>query len=113
MQGLHTLLTSIAYHAQTDGQSERTNQTVEIAVRFLLATNLDLDIVASLPVIQFQLNNSANASTGLSPNEIVYGFKIRDSIYSLSESQSEEKDLSTTRLQYRQDVSDAISYANA
>ncbi len=31
------LLTSNAYHPQTDGQSERTNQTVEISIRFFLS----------------------------------------------------------------------------
>ncbi|EON65796.1 hypothetical protein W97_05035 [Coniosporium apollinis CBS 100218] len=35
------LLTSTAYHAQTDGQSERTNQTVEIALRYFVTSNLD------------------------------------------------------------------------
>jgi transposase InsO family protein len=33
------LLMSTAYHPQTDGQSERTNQTVEIALRFFLSEN--------------------------------------------------------------------------
>ena len=31
------MLTTMAYQAQTDGQSERTNQTVEIALRYYVA----------------------------------------------------------------------------
>ena len=37
------LLMSTAYHPQTDGLSERTNQTIEIALRFLISENPDID----------------------------------------------------------------------
>ena len=36
------LLYSTAYHPQTDGQSERTNQTVKIALRFYFDTLIDI-----------------------------------------------------------------------
>ena len=39
------LLTSTAYHPQTDGQSERTNQTVEIAIRFYVTSHSNINSV--------------------------------------------------------------------
>jgi len=36
-----SMLTAIAYHPQMDGQSECMNQTIEIALQFLLAEHLD------------------------------------------------------------------------
>lgn len=75
-----TLLHSTAYHPQTDGQSERTNQTVEIALRYYLARYPDgaMEWQHVLPQLTFTLNNSVNASTNASPNEICYGFKPRE-----------------------------------
>ena len=68
------LLYSTAYHPQTDGQSEKTNQTVEIMLRFFLATlENPADWLRCLPQIQSVLNNS-KTSTNKTPNEIVYGF---------------------------------------
>jgi len=68
------LLYSTAYHPQTDGQSEKTNQTVEIMLRFFIATlEKPTEWLRCLPRIQSELNNS-KASTGSTPNEVVYGF---------------------------------------
>ena len=36
------ILASTAWHPQTDGQSERTNQTIEVAMRFYLTTRVDV-----------------------------------------------------------------------
>lgn len=67
------LLYSVAYHPQTDGLSKRTNQTVEIALRFLISTLEHPNRwPETLPRIQRGFNNSA--STGPSPNEVAYGF---------------------------------------
>lgn len=46
------LLTSTAYHLQTDRLSERTNQTVKIALRFLITNNPDVNWVLALPALQ-------------------------------------------------------------
>ena len=69
------LLYSTAYHPQTDGQSERTNQTVEIALRFYMAAMEDAtEWPEVLPRIQRHFNNSTSAATGKTPNEASYGF---------------------------------------
>lgn len=69
------LLYSTAYHPQTDGASERTNQTIEIALRYYLGTIIDpTQWPEALPKLQFDMNNSRSAPTGKTPNEIVYGF---------------------------------------
>ena len=75
-----SLLTSTAYHPQTDGQSERTNQTVENALRDLLTSYPVSDWAEFLPFLQGSLNNSTNSTTGQAPNELAYGFKVRDSL---------------------------------
>lgn len=53
------LLTATSYHPQTDGQSERSNQTVEIALRYL-TVEYDEPWVDKLPGRQLVLNNSTN-----------------------------------------------------
>ena len=68
------LLFSIAYYPQTDGQLERTNQTVEIAIRMGIADNLDLKWTDLLLLLQYNLNNTLAVIIGRSPNELVYGF---------------------------------------
>src|SRR5438045_8945624 len=65
------LLYSTAYHPQTDGQSEKTNQTVEIMLRFFIATlEKPTEWLWCLPRIQSELNNS-KASTGSTPEKLI------------------------------------------
>ena len=72
------LLYSTAYHPQTDGASERTNQTVEIALRFFVhAMDDPLRWPEVLPRIQSLLNNTSSSTTRKTPNEIAYRFSPR------------------------------------
>jgi len=57
------LLTSTAYHPQTDCLSERTNQTVEIALRYEISSSPSADWVAMLPSLQSAINNSVHSAT--------------------------------------------------
>ena len=57
---------SSAYHPQTDGQTERLNQTLEQNLRCLFST-LSSDWVSCLSIAEFAYNNLEHSSTGFSP----------------------------------------------
>ena len=67
---------STAYHPQTDGQSERTIQTLEDMLR---ACVLDFKVQwdECLPLCEFAYNNSYHSSIGMSPFEALYGRRCR------------------------------------
>lgn len=71
--------TTTAYHPQSDGQSECTNQIAEIALRYATERDPNIDFKDFLPAFKRIFNNSPNSSTGRSPNEIIYRFKLTDS----------------------------------
>lgn len=80
-EGLGTKLNfSTAFHPQTDGQSERTIQTLEDMLRACI-----LDLGGSwekhLPLIEFAYNNSFHSSIGMPPYKALYGRKCRSPIY--------------------------------
>ena len=64
---------STAYHPQTDGQSERTNQEVEQVLRTVVNFHQD-DWVDWLPVVEFALNNRYKTSLKTTPFYASYGF---------------------------------------
>lgn len=101
------LLYSTAYHPQTDGASERTNQTVEIALRYLISTLEDeRDWVRSCTAIQNAFNNLRNAGTGMTPNEVCLGFTPNLSLIA-RDVYTQELNLTNARV----DVADALELA--
>nr|GEZ73605.1 reverse transcriptase domain-containing protein [Tanacetum cinerariifolium] len=70
---------SIAYHPKTDGQSERTIQTLEDMLR-ASAINFGNDWVNHFPLVEFSYNNSYHASIKAAPFEALYGRKCRSPI---------------------------------
>ncbi|KAH9763231.1 Endonuclease [Citrus sinensis] len=70
---------STAFHPQTDGQFERTIQTLEDMLR---ACVLDLSggWEEHLMLIEFAYNNSFHSSIGMAPFEALYGRKCRSPI---------------------------------
>ncbi|GJU41303.1 putative reverse transcriptase domain-containing protein [Tanacetum coccineum] len=83
-QALHKALgtrldMSTAYHPETDGQSERTIQTLEDMLRACV-----LDFGKSwdrhLPLVEFSYNNSYHTSIKAAPFEALYGRKCRSPI---------------------------------
>ncbi|XP_073224713.1 uncharacterized protein [Cicer arietinum] len=80
-QGLHSALgtnlrMSSAYHPQTDGQTERTNQSLEDLLRAcVLEQNGSWD--SFLPLIEFTYNNSFHSNIGMTPFEALCGRRCR------------------------------------
>ena len=71
---------STAFHPPTDGQTERTIQTLQDMLRACV-----LDFQGSwskyLPLIEFAYNNSYQATIGIAPYEMLYGRKCRSPIH--------------------------------
>nr|GEY59480.1 reverse transcriptase domain-containing protein [Tanacetum cinerariifolium] len=69
---------STAYHPETDGQSERTIQTLEDMLR-ACAIDFGKGWVNHLPLVEFSYNNSYHATIKAAPFEALYGRKCRAS----------------------------------
>nr|GEV38018.1 putative reverse transcriptase domain-containing protein [Tanacetum cinerariifolium] len=70
---------STAYHPETDGQSERTIQTLEYMLRACVI-DIGKGWVNHLSLIEFSYNNSYHASIKATPFEALYGRKCRSPI---------------------------------
>ncbi|GJU12733.1 putative reverse transcriptase domain-containing protein [Tanacetum coccineum] len=70
---------STAYHPQTDGQSERTIQTLEDMLRACVM-DFRKGWDRHLPLIEFSYNNSYHTSIKAAPFEALYGRKCRSPI---------------------------------
>nr|GFC57676.1 putative reverse transcriptase domain-containing protein [Tanacetum cinerariifolium] len=71
---------SAAYNPETDGQSERTIQTLEDMLR-ACAIDFGKGWVNHLPLVKFSYNNSYHASIKAAPFEALYGRKCRSPVY--------------------------------
>ncbi|GKB74816.1 hypothetical protein Tco_0936228 [Tanacetum coccineum] len=83
-QSLHEALgtqlnLSTAYHPQTDGQSERTIQTLEDMLRACVI-DFGNGWDRHLPLVEFSYNNSYHTSIKAAPFEALYGRKCRSPI---------------------------------
>nr|GFA27791.1 transposon Ty3-G Gag-Pol polyprotein [Tanacetum cinerariifolium] len=70
---------SIAYHPETDGQSERTIQTLEDMLR-ACAIDFRKGWENHLPLVEFSYNNSYHASIKAAPFKALYGQKCRSHV---------------------------------
>ncbi|KAF8694651.1 hypothetical protein RHS03_08150, partial [Rhizoctonia solani] len=63
---------SLAYHPESDGQTERVNQFIKFYLRSYVAANHS-DWVTWLPLAEYAYNNARHLATGKTPFELVYG----------------------------------------
>ncbi|GJV49342.1 putative reverse transcriptase domain-containing protein [Tanacetum coccineum] len=70
---------STAYHPQTNGQSERTIQTLKDMMR-ACAIDFGKGWVNHFPLVEFLYNNSYHASIKTAPFEALYGRKFRSPV---------------------------------
>nr|GFA60554.1 putative reverse transcriptase domain-containing protein [Tanacetum cinerariifolium] len=70
---------STAYHPETNGQSERTIQTLEDMLR-ACAIDFGKGWVNHLPLVEFSYNNSYHATIKAVPFEALYGQKYRSPV---------------------------------
>ncbi|KAK7912657.1 hypothetical protein WMY93_012868 [Mugilogobius chulae] len=81
--GIRRLRTT-PYHPQTDGLTERFNQTLKQMLRkFVNNTGTDWD--QWLPYLLFAYREVPQASTGFSPFELLYGHEMRERLEKMSE----------------------------
>jgi hypothetical protein len=71
---------SSAYHPLTDGQTERTIQSLEDLLRACVLEQ-GVSWVKSLPLIEFTYNNSFHSSIGMAPFEALYGRRCRTPLW--------------------------------
>ncbi|GKD64785.1 reverse transcriptase domain-containing protein [Tanacetum coccineum] len=70
---------STTYHPETDGQSERTIQTLEDMLRAYII-DFGKGWERHLPLVEFSYNNSYHASIKAAPFEALYGRKCRSPV---------------------------------
>jgi hypothetical protein len=105
------ILMSTAYHPQTDGQSEATNQYLQSVLRFFVNERMD-DWARYLAEAEYVINNSPNSSTKKAPNEILYGFKLRSPIDVVTSTESDAADkVAVDRMLARGDAEDSAKHA--
>jgi transposase InsO family protein len=108
-----SLLFSTAYHPQTDGQSEATNKYLQTMLRFFVNERQD-DWGKYLGEAEFLINNSTTTAMKMSPNEVLFGFKLRSNISALGQNLApHENPLSAPALRSlaRADAEDASKHA--
>ena len=70
---------STTFRPQTDGQSERTIQTLEDMLR-MSALDFQGNWENYMPLAEFAYNNSFHSSIGMAPYEALYGRRCRSPI---------------------------------
>jgi hypothetical protein len=105
-------LTVTAYHPSADGQAERTNFTLEVALRFIV-NNTQTDSASHLKLVEAVHNNTTAAATKKAPNELIYGKAVRLQLNASISGRASEPadDIATRREHARKEAQLAIAFA--
>lgn len=100
---------STAYHPETDGQTERVNQTLEAYLRIYVNYHQD-DWADLLPLAEFCYNSRVHSTTGFTPFEGLYGYNPEVGTTHITELSQIRSSLSTVDMRKRieQHMDDAI-----
>ena len=75
------LIFTTAWHPSADGMSERSNQTIEIALRYLIATLDNIKLWPTvLPRLSIYLNNSTSRATTKTSTQVLYGRRVKEAL---------------------------------
>ncbi|GKB53836.1 putative reverse transcriptase domain-containing protein [Tanacetum coccineum] len=90
---------STTYHLETDGQSERSIQTLEDMLRACVI-DFGKGWVKHLPLAEFSYNNSYHASIKAAPYEALYGRKCRSPVCWAKDRQKSYADLKRKPMEF-------------
>ena len=105
------IFTFTTYHSQTNDQSKRINQIIEIALRFHVIAHSNEKWIDVLFFLQTKSNNVVHVIIEYAFNEFVYDFKINDTLNLLADLFS--KNYSQLRQLKRENAEIAMIFVNA
>ena len=106
-----TIFIFTTYHSQTNDQSKRINQIIEIALRFHVIAHSNKKWIDVLLFLQTKSNNVVHVIIEYASNEFVYDFKVNDTLDLLADLFS--KKYSQLRQLKRENVEVAMIFVNA
>ena len=101
---------STAYHPQTDGQTERVNQTLEQYIR-TYSNYQQSNWAKLLPLAEFAYNNAPNVSTKASPFLANYGFHPKTDVLQFQNISDDTPDRTTSLIEQFTKLKDNIAMA--
>jgi hypothetical protein len=99
---------STAFHPQTDGQTERQNQTIQEYLRAFCSEN-QTQWAGLLPLAEFAYNNSKHSSIGISPFMAMYGYHPEIYFDSENTEQAGEVPAAGDRIRQLQDIRESLT----
>lgn len=99
---MHPIVTSTAFHLQTDRETERVNQELEVYLR-IFTMNHPTDWVTYLPNAQFAYNNRDHSTTKASPFYLMMGYYPRTIPYIMDQTNAPSIEQHLKNLEKAQD----------